>query len=77
MPFAALCRVHFGFTSKDQGRVVNVAGKIVARYKGTYGNYNSEACVLFEKQNDFEPVQMKNNLESVENMAGVASIFVT
>ncbi|VFQ70192.1 unnamed protein product [Cuscuta campestris] len=43
MPFAALCRVHVGFTSKDQGPVVNVAGKIVARYKGTYGNYNSEA----------------------------------
>ncbi|RAL46831.1 hypothetical protein DM860_005110 [Cuscuta australis] len=45
-------------------RVVNVAGKIVARYKNTYGNYDSEACVLFDKQNDFEPVKMNNNMSN-------------
>ncbi|VFQ70186.1 unnamed protein product [Cuscuta campestris] len=71
MPFAALCQVHVGFSGKDKSRLVDVAGKIVARYKITYGNYDSEACVLFEKQNDFEPVRMKNYLSLSRTWLGL------
>ncbi|VFQ74728.1 unnamed protein product [Cuscuta campestris] len=62
MPFAALSRVDVRLSGKEKGRVVNVAGKIVARFKNTYGNYDSEGCVLFEKQDGFEPVVMNNEL---------------
>ncbi|VFQ70218.1 unnamed protein product [Cuscuta campestris] len=62
MPFGALCKVRVRFSSRDEGLVVNLAGKIVARYKNTCGNYNSEPCVLFEKKNGFEAVNMKERL---------------
>ncbi|VFQ70206.1 unnamed protein product [Cuscuta campestris] len=71
MPFAAVCQVHVRFSSKDKDRVVNVAGKIVARYKNTYGNYVSEACILFDKQNDFEPVKMNNNMSMPRTLMGL------
>ncbi|VFQ70321.1 unnamed protein product [Cuscuta campestris] len=62
MPFAVLCQVSVRPSSKDMGGVVNIAGKIVARYKNTCGNYTSEPCILFEKQNEFEPVKMNRKL---------------
>ncbi|VFQ70256.1 unnamed protein product [Cuscuta campestris] len=62
MPFGALCEVEVLFDSKNEGIVVNLAGKIFARYKNTFGNYNSKPCVLFEKQNGSESVKMNNKL---------------
>ncbi|VFQ70187.1 unnamed protein product [Cuscuta campestris] len=71
MPFAVLCLVDISLSSKDKGRVVNVAGKIAARYKSTYGNYDSQEFVLFEKQNDFEPLNMENDTTTWSTWMGL------
>ncbi|VFQ74722.1 unnamed protein product [Cuscuta campestris] len=62
MPFAALCKVDVRFSSKNKDLVVNVSGKIVMRYRNICGNYNSEPCVLFEKENGFVSVKMEELL---------------
>lgn len=62
MPFATLGRLGIHFSSKDRNiHQVNVAGKISARYKNTYGNYDSEEWTLFESKDEFEPVNLKMN----------------
>ncbi|VFQ70319.1 unnamed protein product [Cuscuta campestris] len=71
MPFAVLCQVSVRPSSQDMGRVVNIAGKIVARYKNTCGNYTSEPFILFEKEGEFEPVQMNNELRMSREWLGM------
>jgi hypothetical protein len=43
----------------EKNEIVNVNGTIVARYADTHGNYSSQECVLFKKQDtEFEPVEI-------------------
>jgi hypothetical protein len=56
IPFGVHCRLDI--TIPISKEIVNVNGKIVARYADTYGNYSSLKCVLFKKQDtEFEPVE--------------------
>ncbi|PNX86254.1 hypothetical protein L195_g042331 [Trifolium pratense] len=60
--FGVHCRldVTIPMTKEDveKHEIINVNGKIVARYADTYGNYSSQECVLFKKQDDeFERVE--------------------
>ena len=58
--FGVHCRIEIKVCSRQgkQHDGLNVNGKIVARYANTYGNYSSEDCVLFEKQDSDLPVEI-------------------
>uniref|UniRef100_A0A803NBU9 DUF6598 domain-containing protein n=1 Tax=Chenopodium quinoa TaxID=63459 RepID=A0A803NBU9_CHEQI len=60
IPFGVHCRIEIKVCSRQgkQHDGLNVNGKIVARYANTYGNYSSEDCVLFEKQDSDFPVEI-------------------
>jgi len=56
IPFGVHCRLDVAIPISNE--IVNVNGKIVARYADTYENYSSLECVLFKKQDtEFEPVE--------------------
>ncbi|KAG9149800.1 hypothetical protein Leryth_025360 [Lithospermum erythrorhizon] len=59
IPFGVHCRIDVRIPNRKGNEIVNVNGKIVARYADTYGNCSSQECVLFKKQDtEFQRVDL-------------------
>ncbi|CAH9119689.1 unnamed protein product [Cuscuta europaea] len=67
IPFGVYARVGISFSQKqhckrtrEKSHCFKINGRVVARYRNTYGNYDSEESVLFKKNpHDFEQVDME------------------
>ncbi|KAL3635880.1 hypothetical protein CASFOL_020427 [Castilleja foliolosa] len=62
MPFAVYGNVQVDFFSKQENRLINVKGRIVARY----GNIKGSECTLFEKEHDNEFERVEKKIRNVE-----------
>ncbi|CAH9096424.1 unnamed protein product [Cuscuta epithymum] len=67
IPFGVYARVGISFSHKQhckrtrkRSHCLKINGRVAARYRNTYGNYDSEESVLFKKNpHDFEQVDME------------------